>query len=47
MIIDQKPTLEIERFLQTQTPFLTLYESGILKVLQGITTIEEINRVLS
>lgn len=46
MILDQKSTLDIETYLKDHTDFLTMYEHGILKVLQGETTLEEIERIV-
>lgn len=46
MILNEKTTLEIEKTLRNETDFLSLFEYGILKVIQGETTLEEVYRVI-
>ncbi len=45
LILQRKSTREIQKFLQEKTDYLTLFEYGVLKVLQGETTLEEVYRV--
>ncbi len=45
MILADKPVVDIEKHLQENTDFLTLFEDGLLKVLEGRTTLEELYRV--
>jgi len=44
MIVDRRPTSEIKRAAMTEG-MITLRESGIAKVREGITTLREINKV--
>jgi len=46
MIINRSTSLEIQR-LAVKQGMITMRQDGYLKVLQGITTIEEVNRVTS
>ncbi len=45
LILKGKSDVDIEKYLREKTDFLSLYEDGILKVLSGKTTLEEIYRV--
>ncbi len=38
---------EIQEYLREKTDFLSLWEDGVLKMLEGITTLDEIDRVVS
>ncbi len=45
MILENKPMPEIYEYINTHCKMLTLHEDGVLKVIKGITTLEEIYRV--
>ncbi|MCF7830591.1 GspE/PulE family protein [Candidatus Gracilibacteria bacterium] len=45
MILEQKSEIDILQFLKEQHQFLTLFEDGVLKVLQNETTLDELLRV--
>ncbi|MCF7905846.1 GspE/PulE family protein [Candidatus Gracilibacteria bacterium] len=47
MILEQKSEQEISHFLNTKSDFLTLFEDGVLKILEERTTLEELYRVTS
>ncbi len=46
MILNGVFETEILSYLRENTDFLSLWEDGVLKVLEGITTIDEIDRVI-
>lgn len=46
MIVQEKSTLDIQNRLENQYQFFTMYDHGILKVLKGETTLQEVDRVL-
>ncbi len=46
MILANAPDIEIVKFLKEKTDFTSLFEDGILKVMEGQTTLEEIYRVV-
>ncbi len=45
LILNNKPDLDILKHLHDKTDFLSLFEDGMLKVLTGETTLEELYRV--
>ncbi len=45
MILENKPMPEIYAYVEPHSKMLSLLEDGILKVVRGITTLEEIDRV--
>ena len=45
MILEKKPMSEIHNYVNESLKMLTLTEDGILKVLKGFTTLEEVYRV--
>ncbi len=47
MILEMKPSSDMLQYIRTSQKMLTLRESGVLAVLQGITTLEEVIRVTS
>lgn len=47
MVLEGKSEMEILAHLEAQDHFLTLFEDGLLKVIQGETTLEELYRVAS
>jgi len=46
MIYEGRSTYEIEEFLKEKTDFLTLFESGLLAVLEHKTTLDEVYRTV-
>ncbi len=44
MIIERRPTSEIKRIAREEG-MITLRESGLSKIKQGLTTLREINKV--
>jgi type IV pilus assembly protein PilB len=44
MIVDRRPTSEIKRIAREEG-MITLRESGLLKIREGITSVKEINKV--
>lgn len=46
MILDGVFETEIMAYLREKTDFLSLWEDGVLKVLKGVTTVDEIERVI-
>lgn len=46
MILDGVFETEIMAYLREKTDFLSLWEDGVLKVLEGVTTVDEIERVI-
>ena len=44
MIVDRRPTSEIKRIAREEG-MITLRESGLAKIRDGITTLKEINKV--
>lgn len=46
MILDGKNTLEIKKYIEEQTDFTSLFEEGLVKVMNGVTTLEELYRVV-
>lgn len=46
MILDGVFETEIMAYLREKTDFLSLWEDGVLKVLDGVTTVDEIERVI-
>jgi len=44
-ILENKPMPEIYDYIDKQCKMLTLYEDGILKVIKGVSTLEEVERV--
>ena len=45
MVMEQKPMNEIQDYVEKHSKMLTLFEDGVLKVIQGMTTLEEVYRV--
>ncbi len=45
LILDEKPMPEVYEYIEKEIKMLTMREDGVLKVLQGITTLDEIFRV--
>ena len=45
MILEDKPMPEIYEYINKNSKMLSLQEDGILKVLKGVTTLEEVYRV--
>lgn len=45
MVMEQKPMTDIQSYIDKHSKMLTLLEDGVLKVIQGITTLEEVYRV--
>ena len=46
MILEQKSEFQINEYLTENTNFLSLFENGILKVLEGKTSLQEVMRVV-
>jgi type IV pilus assembly protein PilB len=44
MIVDRRPTSEIKRIAREEG-MVTLRESGLAKIREGITSVKEINKV--
>ncbi|MCF7917419.1 GspE/PulE family protein [Candidatus Gracilibacteria bacterium] len=47
IILEGKSEMEIKDFLINKTDFVTLFEDGLMKVLKGQTTLEELYRIVS
>ncbi len=45
MILEQKSEIDLLQFLRERYGFLTLFENGVLKILNGETTLDELFRV--
>lgn len=45
LILESKPMPEVYNYIDQQCKMLTLHEDGIIKVLNGISTLEEVERV--
>lgn len=45
MLLEEKPLREIEAYIDKELHMVTLMEDGIFKVIQGLTTLDEVHRV--
>ena len=45
LILEEKPMSEVHAYINENLKMLTLQEDGVLKVLKGVTTLEEVYRV--
>ena len=45
LILENKPMPEIYTYIDQQCKMLTLHEDGIVKVINGVSTLEEVERV--
>jgi len=45
LILENKPMRDIQNYVEKNAKMITLYEDGMLKVLRGVTTLEEVYRV--
>lgn len=46
LILDNASSLELERYLHEETNFISMFDDGVRKVLQGETSLEEVYRVI-
>ncbi len=47
LVLNEKPMSEINDYINSHCKMLTLFEDGVLKILKGLTTFEEVYRVAS
>lgn len=45
MLLEQRPMPEVQKYVDEHLKMITLHEDGILKVMKGLTTFEEVYRV--